>query len=209
MVGAAILRDVPMRRRRKLSAEETELWSRVAATTQPARPIKIEIVEAPHPIPHVMLKKIPPAPKPDLREFRIGQSAQAKTRHDLAPSIPDQLKAHPLQMDHKVHQKMTRGRIDPEAKIDLHGMTVNEAHPELIRFILNAQDRGRRLVLVITGKGKPSVDHGPIPVRQGVLRHQVPHWLRLPPLAHSVLQVTQAHLKHGGTGAYYVYLRRL
>ena len=65
-----------------------------------------------------------------------------------------------------------------------------------------------RHVLVITGKGKRGLDDGPIPQRQGVLRHQVPHWLRLPPLGAAVMQVTEAHLKHGGSGAYYVYLRR-
>jgi DNA-nicking Smr family endonuclease len=42
----------------------------------------------------------------------------------------------------------------------------------------------------------------------GVLRHQVPLWLRQPPLGQAVLQVSEAHLKHGGSGAYYVYLRR-
>ena len=51
-------------------------------------------------------------------------------------------------------------------------------------------------------------DTGPIPQRMGALRHQVPQWLRMPPLSHAVLQVTEAHLKHGGAGAYYVYLRR-
>ena len=49
---------------------------------------------------------------------------------------------------------------------------------------------------------------GPIPVRHGVLRHQVPQWLSMPPLSSAVLQVSQAHISHGGGGAYYVYLRR-
>ena len=79
---------------------------------------------------------------------------------------------------------------------------------ELIRFILNAQSAGLRLVLVITGKGKRGQDIGPIPQRMGALRHQVPQWLRLPPLGPAVLQISEAHLKHGGSGAYYVYLRR-
>ena len=65
-----------------------------------------------------------------------------------------------------------------------------------------------RLVLVITGKGKRRDDTGPIPQRVGALRHQVPQWLRLPPLGPAVLQITEAHLKHGGSGAYYVYLRK-
>jgi DNA-nicking Smr family endonuclease len=111
-------------------------------------------------------------------------------------------------MDAKTHGKMTRGKLAPEARIDLHGLTLAEAHPELIHFILNAQAQGLRLVLVITGKGKRRDDGGPIPQRMGALRHQVPAWLHLPPLGPAVLQVTEAHQRHGGSGAYYVYLRR-
>ena len=111
-------------------------------------------------------------------------------------------------MDAKTHGKMTRGKITPEARLDLHGMTLSEAHPELIRFVLNAQSAGMRLVLVITGKGKQGRDTGPIPQRMGALRHHVPQWLRLLPLQPAVLQIAESHLKHGGSGAYYVYLRR-
>ena len=71
-----------------------------------------------------------------------------------------------------------------------------------------AQAAGCRLVLVITGKGKRRDDDGPIPERLGALRHQVPHWLHAPPLSGAVQQIAQAHLRHGGGGAYYVYLRR-
>jgi DNA-nicking Smr family endonuclease len=74
--------------------------------------------------------------------------------------------------------------------------------------MLRAHGQGRRLVLVVTGKGKHRDDGGPIPVRQGVLRHNVPHWLRMAPLGPLVLQITEAHLRHGGGGAYYVYLKR-
>ena len=122
--------------------------------------------------------------------------------------MSEDLARQPLRMDARLHRQMTRGRTAPEARIDLHGMTLSEAHPELIRFILNAQAQGLRLVLVITGKGKRRDDHGPIPVRMGVLRHQVPAWLAQMPLGPAVLQIAPAHLKHGGEGAYYVYLRR-
>ena len=98
------------------------------------------------------------------------------------PSIEERLAAHPLRMDRRTHQQMLRGKLKPEARIDLHGMTVAEAHPELVRFLLNAQSAGKRMVLVITGKGKVKDDHGPIPQRMGVLRHQLPHWLAQPPL---------------------------
>lgn len=109
-------------------------------------------------------------------------------------------------MDHKLHKRMTRGKMRPEARLDLHGMTLAAAQPELAGFILSCHANGLRLVLVITGKGRG--DHGPLPTRPGALRHQVPYWLHQMPLAKVVQQVTPAHYRHGGEGAYYVYLRR-
>jgi DNA-nicking Smr family endonuclease len=103
---------------------------------------------------------------------------------------------------------MKRGKVAPEGRLDLHGMTLDRAHPALVRFILTAQASGKRLVLVITGKGKPADQPGPIPVPHGVIKHQVPHWLSIPPLAQAVLQISPAHVSHGGAGALYVYLRR-
>jgi len=103
---------------------------------------------------------------------------------------------------------MKRGKLVPEARLDLHGLTLERAHPALVSFILRSQAQGLRLVLVITGKGKERDEGGPMPVRRGVLRHQVPQWLSMPPTHQAVLQVAQAHIGHGGGGAYYVYLRR-
>ena len=195
-----------MSRRRKLSPEERELWQKVAASARSLRPEKRNHAETlPAPAPEVTPKKT----RPDVRDFRIGQSAPDYAfRHDLAPSIAEGLERQPVLMDRKAHRNMTRGKLEPEARIDLHGMTLAQAHPAMTRFILSAHDRGCRLVLVITGKGKRGFDEGPIPQRQGVLRHQVPQWLRMPPLGAVVMQVSPAHLKHGGAGAYYVYLRR-
>jgi DNA-nicking Smr family endonuclease len=127
---------------------------------------------------------------------------------NLSSDIADHVARQPVRMDRKSFGKMKRGKLVPEARIDLHGMTLAQAHPALTRFILDSHASQRRLVLVITGKGKTRDDAGPIPVRRGVLRHQVPHWLATPPLAQAVLQISEAHLKHGGGGAYYVYLRR-
>lgn len=88
-------------------------------------------------------------------------------------------------------------------------MTLAEAHPALIQFILSAQAKGLKLVLVITGKGKNRDQGGPVPVRTGVLKQQVPIWLRSGALAGVVLETSSAHQRHGGDGAYYVTLRRL
>ena len=196
------------RRRRQLSPEERELWAQVAASAVALRAPLAD--PAPPPAAPALRHHHPPrTPRVDLAEFRLGQSTiEARISHLPAPTLAERLAEAPVAMDHKAHRKMTRGRLHPEARIDLHGLTLAEAHPELIRFILRAQDDGLRLVLVITGKGRLGADDGPIPTRQGLLRHQVPHWLHQAPLGAAVLQVAQAHLKHGGAGAYYVYLRR-
>ncbi len=198
-----------MKRRRRLSAEEQELWHRVAASAQALhRHGSIHAETEPNPA-EKPGHHPPRKPRFEVKDFRIGQStSDIAWRHDLAPSLAEQLHRQPVVMDRKTHREMVRGKLEPEARIDLHGMTLAQAHPALIRFLLNAQDRGYRLVLVITGKGKRGLDEGPIPQRQGVLRHQVPQWLRLPPLGAVVMQLGEAHLKHGGSGAYYVYLRR-
>jgi DNA-nicking Smr family endonuclease len=194
-----------MRRPRHLSVEERALWDRVADSAiplDPQRPVE-ELVIIARPVNRPVVREIDP-----IHHFMLGEKANHKRGHDLLPSITARLTKAPLQMDSKAHGKMTRGKLKPEARLDLHGMTMSEAHPELIAFILGSQAIGRRLVLVITGKGKLRDDGGPIPVRHGVLRHQVPQWMALPPLSQAILQVTPAHLTHGGHGAYYVYLRK-
>ncbi len=192
--------------RRRLRPDEEDLWRKVTETTQRLRS---ERQRATGLLPS---RKPPRPPEPDqrsLERFELGERRKDETiRHDLMPSIRDHVASAPLNMDKKTFGKLRRGKVMPEGKLDLHGMTLDQAHPALIRFILKAQADGKRLVLVVTGKGKHRDDGGPIPTRLGVLRHNVPQWLAQPPLSQAVLQISEAHLKHGGGGAYYVYLRR-
>ncbi len=198
-----------MSRRRKLHPEEEALWGRVAETT--------ERLHAPKPsfLAETETKRAnakPPKPvfvAEPIMPFKIGQKSKGKASlNDLLPSVSDSIAQSTVQMDRKAFQKMKRGKLVPEGRIDLHGLTLAEAHPELTSFILQSQMRGFRLVLVITGKGKDKDSGGPIPERMGALRHQVPQWLKMAPLGQAVMQISEAHLKHGGGGAYYVYLRR-
>lgn len=193
-----------MTRRRRVRPDEEALWRKVADQTERMHPQPklnpADFVDTPAPTPRTA-PMFDALPEPQRR-------VEQQTRIDLSPSISDQVNAHPVQMDKKAFTQMKRGKLNPESKIDLHGMTLDRAHPALTRFILTAQAQGKRLVLVVTGKGKQRDDGGPIPVRFGVLRHQVPQWLSMPPLSSAVLQVSNAHGKHGGSGAYYVYLRK-
>ena len=67
-------------------------------------------------------------------------------------------------------ERMKRGRLPIEARLDLHGHRQSEAHRELDAFLARAQASGKRCVLIVTGKGF-SKDEG------GVLRRMVPRWL--------------------------------
>lgn len=192
-----------MRRPRHLSPEERALWDMVAGRMKPLDRVRPkEPVAAPPP------KKPKPKEQSLLQAFQVGEKTDPARPHDILRPVGERLTKAPVQMDHKSYGKMTRGKLKPEGRLDLHGMTLAEAHPELIAFILGAQAVGKRLVLVITGKGKDRDEGYAIPVRHGVLRHQVPQWLALPPLRQAILQVTPAHIRHGGQGAYYVYLRK-
>ncbi|MEO1000259.1 MAG: Smr/MutS family protein [Pseudomonadota bacterium] len=111
-------------------------------------------------------------------------------------------------MDRRKAERLRRGRMEPEARLDLHGMTADRAHRALGGFLLRSHAAGHRLVLVITGKGRRSHEEGPMPRPTGVLRHALPHWLAEPGLRPLILSVTPAHHRHGGGGAWYVYLRR-
>ena len=92
--------------------------------------------------------------------------------------------------------RLRRGRGEPEGRLDLHGLTHDSAYRALLRFLMGAQGEGKRLVLVITGKG-------------GVLRNYLPLWLGQEELKPLIGGVSQAHATHGGSGAFYVALRRL
>lgn len=198
------------RGKRGLSEDDKALWHRVAATATP-----MDRRGAPKITGEAPAKTKPPLrPEPSttasrLPAFRVGEKAsfnQGPVNH--APSLSVRLAHAPIHMDHGTHKRMTRGKLMPEGRMDLHGMTLSEAHPALISFIFQAYETEKRLVLVITGKGKDRDSGGPIPIRRGILRHQVPGWLTSPPLGALILNIREAHQRHGGGGAYYVYLKR-
>jgi DNA-nicking Smr family endonuclease len=85
------------------------------------------------------------------------------------------------------------------ARIDLHGLNQTGAHAALIAFVEDAAAQGLRGVLVITGKGT---------LGDGVLRRRVPEWLAERPLRPLIAGISEAHRRHGGSGALYVALKR-
>ena len=104
-------------------------------------------------------------------------------------------------LDRRTEQKLQRGQIPIEMRLDLHGMTQSEAHIHLNSSIEHAQKAGKRCLLVITGKGTARKDGG-------ILKAMVPRWLQDPPNQSRVLTSKVARPRHGGSGALYVLLRK-
>nr|WP_210269923.1 Smr/MutS family protein [Hyphomicrobium methylovorum] len=143
--------------------------------------------------------KKPASPTPAV------ERAQPRTAPVKRSSEPPPIAA----IDRKNARKIRIGRIEIEARIDLHGMRQDEAHAALRAFLFRCQTRQLRYVLVITGKGKTTgpAEHGGMERERGILKRNVPRWLDEPELRAIVVGYTVAAIQHGGEGAIYVHVR--
>jgi DNA-nicking Smr family endonuclease len=185
-----VLEPRPSPRRRALSEEERELWDLVAKHVKPLRKqraAKVHAAPRAEPSPGSQVTRPSPPPRP---------VAAAPPPHATKPSIP------PLApLGKRERTKLSRGRSEIEARLDLHGMTQMRAHRALTGFLHRAHQDGLTFVLVITGKGRSGGE-------SGVLRRQVPEWLSLPEFRTFVVGFEEAAIGHGGEGALYVRIRR-
>ena len=130
------------------------------------------------------------------------------------PNAAAQRPRAPIGIDGRTAERLRKGVIEPDAKLDLHGLTEGTAHRALVTFLRGALSRGVRLALVVTGKGRKAyASDEPFDLEldrsaRGVLKAMVPRWLQEPELAGFVADVRSAHRRHGGSGALYVYLRK-
>jgi len=115
----------------------------------------------------------------------------------------------PHGLDKRTAERLRRGQLAIEARLDLHGMTQDEAHGALFSFLARSEAQGLRCLLVITGKGvRRSDGHDFRGEAIGVLKHAVPRWLGEAGQRRRILALAPAQPKHGGSGALYVLLRR-
>lgn len=140
-------------------------------------------------------------------------AAKAKLKSEGAVAVLPRHGADLPGLDGRTIGRLARGGLEPEARLDLHGMTEAIAHRALITFVYSAVAHGHRLVLVVTGKGLPDDPYAPFDLelavrRRGVLRTLTPRWLAEPGLARFIADVRTAHRRHGGEGALYIYLRK-
>jgi DNA-nicking Smr family endonuclease len=178
------------RRKRALSEEERSLWESVAKQVKP-------------------LRKKSRAAKQPAPELKQPIPAAAKAAPRPVVSVPSPKPSKPavpplVGLGRRERAKLSRGKSEIDARLDLHGMTQVRAHHALLGFLQRAHHEGLTFVLVITGKGAP----GGLDAERGVLRRQVPQWLSLPEFRSLVVGFEQAHIGHGGEGALYVRIRR-
>jgi DNA-nicking Smr family endonuclease len=146
------------------------------------------------------------------KQFAAAVKSPLRPAAKLAPKRP----ATGVGLDGSTAEKLKRGKIEPEATLDLHGLTQAQAHSRLNAFVRHSAESGRRCVLVVTGKGAPSSQSAsekegfvmPTRTKSGVLRLMVPRWLNEGDAGAVVAGSQVAHQRHGGDGALYVYLRR-
>jgi DNA-nicking Smr family endonuclease len=152
------------------------------------------------------MRKVTDSEKKEFHEdFRLGRPIKPKAspRSAKKPGGSGGL-------DGNTQDRLDRGLIAPDATLDLHGMTQTRAHRTLIRFLQNARQHDNRLIVVVTGKGNPRAPDAAAWTESphGVLKEMVPRWLAEPELKGLVARVQPAHIRHGGGGALYVYLRK-
>lgn len=185
------------RRKRSLSGEERTLWATVARTVAPLRAEDM-IVEPPAP-------PVAEAPAEPVKSAGLAlKGGKAGKLGKAVPPPPPPL--HPI--ERRTLTRVARGTIEIDGRIDLHGLTQLDAHDRLRGFLHDAQSRGSKLVIVITGKGKVGADDPFGMNERGVLRRRVPQWLAEPGLRNIVIGFEEAHRSHGGGGALYVRIRK-
>ena len=162
--------------------------------------------------PQVIAKAKPkkPAGKAKLCGPERGQEKSGLPSDSVSATVFRPV-ARPIKkdLDGNTKERLKRGGVRPQASIDLHGMTQEAAHRALLSFLQRSRKSGLRLTLVVTGKGKPKNEDAEWMMRShGVLKEMVPRWLNEPDFATLIAGSTQAHVRHGGDGALYVYLRK-
>ena len=194
--------------RRHLSEREHRMWQRVSKTIKPmghhhqSEPSK-EITE-PHPTEPDVTLEIAHAPRPrvsrDDLEKLLDQDVRGPRKSAQLPAKrKEESRKAGQPADRSNEKRPRRGRVTFSGTLDLHGLTQDSARFALLEFLRFHREEGTRSVLVITGKGRNG---------HGVLRTRLLEWVGQPDLRLLVSGYSKANQRHGGEGAYYLFLRR-
>ena len=176
--------------RRRLDPDERSLWKAVTRSIAPlSKRRRVDDADEP-----------PAAPSPKVK----AKSRPVAVKVAALVARPA-VRPEPAPLGRKAKRRLARGGASIHGRLDLHGITQAQAHDRLLSFLHASQAKGAKVVLVITGKGARGGDSD----ERGVLKRQVPMWLRLPEFRDLVVGFESAGIGHGGEGAMYVRLRRV
>lgn len=156
-------------------------------------------VKGTKPLAHKKIRITPPIrqPKSVKKPFISDDPLNLKETQALSPVRGEEGLAYKQTgVPDRVLRKLAKGQFAIDAKLDLHGMTIENAHAAIDDFLQQCRHNTVRVALIIHGKGQ----HSETPV----LKNKINHWLRE---LHIVLAFCSAAQKHGGRGAVYVLLR--
>jgi DNA-nicking Smr family endonuclease len=147
-------------------------------------------------------KKIRLSPTPPVRKTKPREplSSESLHLHETANVVPvageEYIAYKQTGISHKILRKLRKGQYNVEAILDLHGMTVEKANMAVDHFLQQCLREGKRIVLIIHGKGHHS--------QEPILKNKLNHWLRN---LDAVLAFCSAAPTHGSRGASYVMLK--
>jgi DNA-nicking Smr family endonuclease len=197
------------RRGRFPTGEELELWAKVTRRDEPLARRRPAVRHEPaHESGAAAIppKPIESPPRDETAPVQPRAKPSGKAVNGFAEPPP------PQPFDYRAAKRIARGQREIDARLDLHGMRQSDAHAALRHFLARCQADGLRHVLIITGKGT-SLEPGAhrdfwTSEQRGVLRRLVPHWLSEPSMRAHIVSFTESHLRHGGSGALYVTIRK-
>ncbi|MFD1611894.1 Smr/MutS family protein [Sphingomonas tabacisoli] len=182
---------------RPLGAEEAALWARVIASVEPLagrtalRPAGVAEAN----------------PKPSMPsevEARLHSDRVAKpVRPSTSLGMDGQGTKPPSNtLDGSWDRRLSRGLVQPDLAVDLHGHTLDTAYRTLDAGLDQAISRGARVLLLVTGKPRAPGSG------RGMIRAAVGDWLAASRHSSDIAAVRGAHQRHGGSGALYIILKR-
>ncbi len=202
-----------------MSDDDRALWEFMAQSLEPLRKKKQRVPEteahtdADARESRSRAKPAEPPPTGVARER--PRSRHPTSSHEPKPATQRPAPSPPplATFERKAVRRIATGKVEIDARLDLHGLRQSEAHHQLVGFLQRCAVAGLSVVMVITGKGgPPGTMARPLAEtmggERGVLRRNVPLWLEEPALRRIVIGYRAAGARHGGDGALYIQLRK-
>lgn len=190
------------KRDRNLYASELKLWEKVVGDIEKLNPQSSNYYEKED---ENLVKSVKLKTNHNLKQPRSSDLPKKLRKENIeitTANKPDLHVGKAIGIDRRTGLRLKRGQIPVENRLDLHGHSQVQAYDALCRFVESSRKSSMRCVLVITGKGS-------VREETGVIRKMLPFWINQSAIRSHVLAIDKAQPKDGGSGAFYLFLRRV